>query len=195
MKRVVLFCAVLFVLAAIAAAPVTAATKLGFGLKAGASFSWSDDFGSEKMIVRPTFGVFALIELTPMLALQAEVDYLTTGEWWTDEVKIVETFNYLHIPVLLRARLMKEGKTVPFVVAGPAIGFLLSAKEAGEDVKQFFKSTDFGAEVGAGAEMALSNMKVVLEARFYVGFTNAYNFINLYSMKNRALSVTAGLLF
>lgn len=198
MKRCVLVCAVFLVLAGLVAAPLSAAMKLGFGLKAGASFSniaWSDDDGSEKMVVKPTFGGFVLIPLTPMLSLQPEVDYLVTGEKWTDVIEIVENYTYLHIPVLLRYRFMETGKALPFVVAGPAVGFLLKATDTGEDIKEWHKSTDFGAEVGAGVEIPAGAMKAFVEARFYLGLTNTYQFSDKFTMKNRALTVCVGLLF
>jgi hypothetical protein len=207
MKKAVLVSAVLLVFAGLVAAPVAAQTKLNFGLKAGVSFSdnaWSDDDGSEKALIRPTFGAFAVINLSPYLAIQPEVNYLTTGEWWSDVIKVVETFNYIHIPVLVKARLMKEGTVVPFVVAGPAISFLLSAKEAGEDVKEFFKDTDFGADFGLGAEMAAGTMKVFLEARYFLGLTNAFSRPDMtvlsilpsdFTMKNRSLIISAGVIF
>ena len=198
MKRVVLVCAVFLVLAGLAAAPLSAAIKVNFGLKAGVSFSnisWSDDDGSEKMVVKPTFGGFVLIPLTSMLSLQPEVDYLVTGEKWLDIIEIYENYTYLHIPVLLRVRFAETGKALPFVVAGPAVGFLLKATDTGEDVKEWHKSTDFGAEIGAGVEFPVSAMKAFLEARFYLGLTNTYNFPDKYTMKNRALTVCVGLLF
>ena len=199
MKRVVLVCAVFLLLAGLVAAPASAATKINFGLKAGLSFSnvsWSDDDGSEKMILKPTFGGFVLVPIGKGLFLQPEVNYLVTGEKWDFEGgSEAENFTYLHIPILLKYQFMEEGKVLPFIEAGPAIGFLLSADDDGEDVKSFFKSTDFGLEVGGGVSMPAGKMKVVLDARFYLGLTNAYNFVNDYSMKNRAFSVTAGLLF
>ncbi len=198
MKKAVLVCAAVLVLAALVSAPLKAATTFNFGVKAGVSFAnnlWSDDDGTEKAIVRPTFGAFALINITPAIAIQPELNYLVMGEWWdiTDGTAI-EEFAYLHIPVLLRVRLMKEGKVVPFVFAGPAVGILLSAKDSGDDVKEFFKSTDFGADLGAGAEFAFGNMKALLDLRYYLGLTNAYSF-PIYSMKNRGFILTAGLLF
>jgi hypothetical protein len=199
MKKALLVCAAVVVMAGLVSAPLAAATKVNFGLKAGASFAnnlWSDDDGLEKTLVRPTFGAFALIELSPTLALQPEVNYLVTGEWWTDVTKFVEAYTYLHIPVLLRARLMKEGKVIPVVFAGPAISFLLSAKEGGDDVKSFYRSTDFGADFGAGAEMAAGTMKVIFDARYYLGLTNAYSFApTKFNMKNRGFLVTVGLIF
>ena len=207
MKKVILVSAVLLIFAGLVSAPVAAATKVNFGLKAGVSLSnnaWSDDDGTEKILVRPTFGVFAVFNLTPMLAIQPEVNYLVMGEWWgSDSLKIVEAFTYIHIPVLLKVRLMKEGKIIPALFAGPAIGFLLSAKEAGDDVKSFFKDTDFGADFGLGAEMAAGKMKVVFDARFYLGLTNAFSRPAIvmalaptdFTMKNRAFSLTVGVIF
>ncbi|MCK7515019.1 MAG: PorT family protein [Desulfobacterales bacterium] len=205
MKKTVLVLASVLVLAGLVVAPAAAANSLNFGLKAGMSLSniaWNDDDGLEKMLIRPTFGAFALYNLSPTLAIQVDIDYMTTGEWWQDEGKIVETFNYLHIPVVLKARLVKEGKLVPFFLAGPAVGFLLSAKENDIDIKPWFKSTDFGADLGFGAEVAAGEkMKAFLEARFYLGLTNVYSpdLIMLapieYTMKNRALLVTVGLIF
>ncbi len=197
MKRCVLVCAAILLLAAFMPRPAAAAVDVKFGLKAGLSLAnnlWSDDDGTEEMLIRPTFGIFAVFTLTPTLAIQPEVSYLTMGEKWLEEITVAETFNYLHIPVLIKARLMKEGKVIPVVFAGPAISFLLSAKEADFDVKEFFKSTDFGVDFGAGVEMAAGKMKLLFDARYYLGLTNAYNG-TLYSMKNRGFVITAGVLF
>ncbi|HSQ79013.1 MAG TPA: porin family protein [Candidatus Bathyarchaeia archaeon] len=212
MKKTVLVCALVLVLAVLAAAPLKAAVTFKFGGKAGLSFSnvaWSDDDGLEKMLVRPTFGAFALVKLTPMLALQPEVNYLTMGEWWNDDGdKVTETMNYLHIPVLLRLQLMKEGKFVPFALAGPYVGFLLSAKESGFDMKPFLKSTDFGLDFGAGTEFPLGKMKGLVDLRFVLGLTDNYvapggiviaetlpMAIMDFHEKNRALVLTFGLIF
>lgn len=212
MKKSLLVCAAVLVLAVLVAAPASAATNIKFGIKAGASSSnvkWSDDAGDEKSITKPTFGAFAIFELSPTLAIQPEINYLVTGEQWdiTDGTN-VENFAYLHIPILLRARLMKEGKFVPVVFAGPAVGFLLSAKDGGEDVKEFFKSTDFGLDLGLGAEIALGKMKGLIDFRYYMGLTNCFSEPDLigaamlmepppteFSMKNAAFILTAGIIF
>lgn len=200
MKKSVLVCAALLVLTILVSSPLAAATKINFGLKAGVSLAdnkWSDDAGDEKALTRFTFGGFALFELSPTLAIQPEVNYLVMGEQWdiTDGTAI-EEFTYLHIPVLLRARLMKEGKFIPVVFAGPAISFLLSAKDSGKDVKSFFKSTDFGLDFGVGGEFALAKMKALIDLRYYLGLTNAYSFApSLFSMYNRGFMFTVGLIF
>jgi len=193
MKKTVFVCAaVLFM------ATLVAATTFDFGVKAGGSFfknDWSDNDGSEKTLTRATIGAFALANITPMIGIQAEINYLTTGIWWDDDgLKVTEAYGYLHIPVLLRARLMTEGTVVPVVFAGPAVGILLSAKWDGDDEKDSFKSTDFGADLGVGAEIALSGMKFLIDLRYYLGLTDVYKSTE-FSMKNRGFMLTAGLIF
>jgi len=191
-------CAVVLAMVVVFAAPAAAATTFDFGIKAGASFfknDWSDNDGSEKTLIRPTFGAFALVNLTPAIAIQPELNYLTTGLWWEDlGGKFVEAYGYLHIPVLVRARLMQQGPFVPVVFAGPALGILLSAKWDGDDVKDLFKTTDFGLDVGVGGEIALNPMKLLIDVRYYLGLTNVYEDPE-FSMKNRGFLVTAGLIF
>jgi hypothetical protein len=191
-KTVLVFAAVLFM------ATFVAATTFDFGIKAGGSFfknDWSDNDGTEKTLTRATVGAFALANITPMIGIQAEINYLTTGLWWDDKIDDVETYGYLHIPVLVRARLMSEGTVVPVVFAGPAVGILLSAKWDADDVKDSFKSTDFGADLGVGAEIALGEMKFLIDLRYYLGLTNVYKGDVDFSMKNRGFMLTAGLIF
>ena len=198
MSKKLSVCAVVLALVVVLAAPAAAATTFDFGVKAGASLfknDWSDNDGSEKTLIRPTFGAFALVNLTPMIAIQPELNYLTTGLWWDDPGgKFVETYGYLHIPVLVRARLMQQGPIVPVVFAGPALGILLSAKWEGDDVKDLFKTTDFGVDLGVGGEIALNTMKLLLDFRYYMGLTDVYEDTK-FSMKNRGFILTAGLIF
>jgi hypothetical protein len=211
MKKGLWVCACILLLAVLTAAPLKAATSFNFGLKAGASFAnvrWSDDDGSEKWLIRPTFGAFALVNLTSKLAIQPEVDYLVMGEWWslTDGGKEVEEFTYLHIPVLLRYKFMESGKFVPFVLGGPTIGFLLSAEEGGESVKDWFKGTDIGLDLGAGGEFPIGKMKGLVDLRYHWGLTNNYEAPILegailpmalmdFTMKTAGLSLTVGIIF
>jgi hypothetical protein len=200
MKKSVLVFAAVLVLAVFVAAPASAQSKFSFGLKAGASSSnvkWTDDVGDESSIIEPTFGGFAILNLSPNMGLQFELDYLVTGETWPSETygTVKEKFGYLHIPVLFRYKFMTEGKFIPIVFAGPAFGFLLSANETGYgDVKEFFKPTDFGLDMGLGAEIALGKMKALIDARYYLGLGNAYNDPGQ-TMKNSAFLLTAGIIF
>jgi hypothetical protein len=199
MKRSVLIGTLVLVLAALVVAPASAAIQIQFGLKAGVSASnvkWSDDDGSEQMLIQPTFGGFIVVPLGSTLAIQPEVNYIVHGEKWTDDGTITEKFGYLQVPVLLRIKLMQEGKVVPILFAGPAVSFLMSATESGfGDVKEFFKSTDMGAVIGVGGIFGQGKTKGLVDLRYVLGFTNNYNFENDYSMKTAAFVLTGGIIF
>lgn len=212
MKRCVVVCIGVFVLAAFAVLPSAAAVDFNLGIKAGVTMSnvkWSDDDGEEKSLIRPIFGVFALIRVNPTLEIQPEIDYMTTGEKWSfsdgdESGKYTEVYNYIHIPVLIKARLAKQGKIIPIVFAGPAVGFLLSAKDRAYidgdlvfsyDMKQDLKSMDFGVDFGAQAEMMLSNLKLIIDLRYYLGLTNVYKDSTEYTLKNNAVMLTGGVVF
>jgi hypothetical protein len=204
------FCVLAVVL--VLAASLTAGVKFNLGLKAGLSLSdarWSDDDGSEKALVRPSFGVLAVFDLTPTLALQPEVDYLTVGEKWegifdmNDRYEEVLYQTYLHIPVLLKVRLSQKGRFVPSILAGPALSVLLSARDKewyngnlGYDanIKDEFRSMEFGADMGLAGEYMMKGFKLFLDLRYYLGLTDPYIPTD-YTVKNNALIIAAGVLF
>ena len=211
MKKGLLVCAAVLVMAGLVAAPATAATKFNLGVKAGVSIAnnaWDDDDGSEHSLVKPTFGIFGVYNLSPNFGIQPEVNFLMTGEWWLDsfegtEFKDVEIYSYLHIPILAKYRFGAMGKVTPVVFAGPAIGFLLSAHSKSyengvltddTDIKSFFKDTDFGVDFGAGAEFPIGKIKVLVDARYYLGLTNAVPSKPTWSMKSRSFIFTAGII-
>ncbi|MBE0711590.1 MAG: PorT family protein [Candidatus Aminicenantes bacterium] len=210
MKKGIFF-AIVLLFAALIPRPLAAAVDIDLGFKGGLSLSnvrWSDDDGSEKS-ARATFGVFVAFNLNKNFAIQPEINFLSTGEQWTDtmdtgEYKLVEFFNYLHIPVLIKYRFAQQGKVIPVIFAGPALGILLSAREKEYvdgtldlDIsrKEFFKSTDFGADFGVGAEMMMNKCKIILDLRYYLGLSNSYIGPPGPTMKNQALMFTAGIGF
>lgn len=212
MKKGILVFAAALLLVAFIPRPLAAAVDIDLGFKGGLSLSnvrWSDDDGSEKSVLRATFGVFVAFNLNKNFAIQPEINFLSTGEQWTDtidtgEFKLVEFFNYLHIPVLIKYRLAQQGKVIPVIFAGPALGILLSAPEREylDDIlvrdisrKQWYKSTDFGADFGVGAEMMMNKCKIILDLRYYLGLSNSYIGPPGPTMKNRALMFTAGIGF
>ncbi len=215
MKKSATALAAILMLAAFMPRPALAEVTFDLGAKAGVSISnarWNDDDGTEKPLVRPTFGVFAAVNITPNLALQPEIDYLTVGESWTGTLdsstyKEIILQNYLHIPVLIKARLARKGDVVPVAFAGPALNVLLSARykgyldgtlDADEDIKEVFKSTEFGADFGLGVEMSKDNIKFILEARCYLGLSDPYipeDAEDMYALKNNALMITYGVMF
>jgi len=217
MKMRVLSCWSFLLLAVLIAAPLAASTP-DFGVKAGLSLSnvnWSYEFGSDKSVLRPTFGVFAVFSLAKHLAIQPEVNYVSTGEKATESGMVTyvyaQSFGYLQVPVLVKYSFRPTGKITPVVFAGPAVAFLLSAREKeyldgtlqyDESIKSYFKSTDLGLDFGLGAEMALGKMRGLVDLRYYLGLVDVYRrpepaltAIVENSMKNNAFIVALGLTF
>ncbi|MNE93941.1 hypothetical protein D3C80_1918510 [compost metagenome] len=98
--------------------------------------------------------------------------------------------SYINIPVLAKFFVTKAFA----VEGGPQIGFLISAKDDGEDVKNFYKSADFGFNFGAGYNFT-DNLSVGL--RYTVGLSGVvdggdYDDIDDYydSAKNSVLALS-----
>ncbi len=84
-------------------------------------------------------------------------------------------FSYLEIAPLLKLKLPTEN-IKPYFLAGPSLGFLLSAKEIDEgdedDVKDQFKNIDFSLNVGAGVNIPVSDNTIFIEFRYSFGLNN-----------------------
>jgi hypothetical protein len=78
------------------------------------------------------------------------------------------------------------------IQAGPQIGFLLSAKRKDdgedEDIKDLFKSTDFGFNLGLGADFG----KLNASARYCIGLSNIADDEDV-EIKNGVFQIALGL--
>jgi hypothetical protein len=195
-------------------APRTAAAETGFnlGIKGGPCISnvrWSLDDGSGETFKRLTVGVLIEVSLSPRFAVQPELDLVTVGYSWWDLISITpgkyeDTLQYLQVPILFKARLVPKGWIVPAVFAGPTLGVLLKAHYQftelssgltyGADIKDLYRDFDFGAVVGVGVDIQVRNLKLLLDARYYLGLVDAYRAANI-SVKNAGLMITGGLGF
>lgn len=128
------------------------AQETRFGVKGGANLAnLTGDYEGASSMVGFHVGGFAEIKLSDKFAIQPELLYSAQG------AKVKQTFfeetdkydvklSYLNIPVLAKYYVTEEFS----VEAGPQLGVLLSAKEGKEDAKDYYKSVDFGFNVGAG---------------------------------------------
>jgi len=184
---------------------------------------------------RTTFNVGGLIEfwLTPMFALQINALYNQKGLQLKgdfsasvieqgvpieisgseeDQVKLT----YLSFPVLAKVAIGKSN-VKPYVMAGPEIGFLLSAKNAvkataegeamgekfgpitanqEEDIKESFESFEFAINFGAGLTIPLGRVDLFADGQYSLGLTK----INKESdggesVKNQVIMIDIGVLF
>nr|WP_245895621.1 porin family protein [Flavobacterium album] len=73
--------------------------------------------------------------------------------------------NYINVPILAKYYIM-EGLSLE---AGPYVGFLMSAKADDEDVKDGYKSIDFGLAGGVAYDLP---MGVFFQARYNAGLSD-----------------------
>jgi len=127
------------------------------------------------------FGVVLDFNLIEPVALLLEPMYLQKGtktDWEeTSEIEFISA--YLEIPVMLKYT-FATSKIKPYVIAGPSIGYNLSAqiKASGggesreDDEKKYYKSLDFSLGFGAGVNVPMGNNSIFVEARYTLGLTN-----------------------
>ncbi len=171
---------------------------------------------SEKLSNYTGLGLGGILDLrlANNIVLRFKPMYLQKGaKLESDELPGVEfkiKLSYVELPVLLKLALGK-GAPRPYLLAGPAIGFLSSAKialkasetpEIAVDAKQFFKDIDFNLTFGAGLSLAAGRNAIFVEGRYALGIANiAENVTDEQgavvegNVKTRGFQIMAGVLF
>ena len=101
-------------------------------------------------------------------------------------------------PILARYTFGDSGSVLPFVTAGPSVGFLRKAVwveegEPDEDDEQA-KSFDFGLNVGAGVTVPQGNRSIFGELRYVHGFANVVD-AGSFELRHRGVQVLGGVTF
>lgn len=160
------------------------AQEVKFGAKAGvnlAKFS-GDDLEDVESLVSFNVGAFAEISIAEKFIFQPELLYSRQGassreEFDGDDFENNVKTSYLNVPLMIKFaasdRFMLE--------LGPQVGFLLSAKSEAkgvmdgssisveEDIKDSFKSIDFGLNFGASFDIVEN---VFIAGRYNLGLSN-----------------------
>jgi len=129
--------------------PTASSSPVRFGLKAGLNIS---NISNSDLNSKAGFygGVFANIPVAQDFSVQPEVLYSGLGGKAKGNSNIKLNTDYIAVPVMLQYNLIPN----LYVEAGPQFGFLISAKGKGTgasvDVKDNFKTFDFGLGLGAG---------------------------------------------
>ena len=210
--------AILVVLWLVAFVPRPAGAEVTFdlGIKGGVSLAktaWLSDGEKQPLsdaLIRPVLGAFAAINFNKIFTFQPEIYYLFQGGAWEWDVDGSTStgehrLNYIHIPLLAKIHLIPEGKVIPIIFAGPAVGFLLSAREplwvdgvleSDDDVTEYFKRLNFSTVFGGGLEFMFGKLMLVLEFRYDLGLAEtAKDPVPGYSLKSRNLMIMAGVGF
>ncbi len=117
-----------------------------FGLKGGYNSATLSGLDGNKALSGFHVGALAEIDIV-FMSIQPELVYSTQGSAFDsgDDVKL----DYLNVPVMAKLNLLK----ILYLEAGPQFGFLLSAKDGSDDIKDNLNSTDIAVGVGAGVEL------------------------------------------
>ena len=159
------------------------AQEVKFGAKVGLNSSnFTGDLEDSDAKIGFNLGAFAEISLSDKFIFQPELLFSTQGASFEDSTdseayKRTIKANYLNIPLLI-----KYGVTDKFALEfGPQLGFLLSAKGKAEgtfdgqaiseeeDLKDFFKSIDFGLNFGASFDVAKN---IMIGIRYNLGLSD-----------------------
>jgi hypothetical protein len=131
-----------------------------------------DDVSDTDMKIAYHIGGYANIAFSEALSLQPELLFNAVGAKMSEDgYEMKYNLNYISIPVML---IYSFGNVN--IQAGPQLGLLASAKgkveydgDSGEtDIKELFKSTDVGFNLGLGANFG----KINAAARYCIGLSN-----------------------
>lgn len=170
------------------------AQKTQFGVKAGVNFATlAGDSDGASSIVGFNVGGFAEIKISEKFSIQPELLYSTQGAEIDSDGETVDfNLSYLNIPIMAKYYVAPKFS----LELGPQIGFLTSAK--GEamgvsvDIEDFFKSTDFGLNFGAGYDFT---DKFSASVRYNLGLSNIAEDSGDESVQNSVFSISLGYKF
>jgi opacity protein-like surface antigen len=209
MKRTVLVCAAVLLVAASVPKPAAAGVTVDFGIKGGlnittlaysGSVEWWDNLGYTN---GPIFGVFFSLGRGPV-TIQPEVFYSRRGSKLEINASdhIVYRSEFLEVPVLVKWNVI-SGPISPVVFAGPFGAFSFSYKEIKTiggttlttDISEGHSKSDYGLIFGGGLEYKLKSIKLILEGRYTMGMRNIEYQSETDSFKNSGFSVLFGVGF
>ncbi len=163
---------------------ITTIAQLGAGPKAGLNkYALTGD--DQSYLTALHIGGFVQIPVSGLFAVQPELLFSKQGNAFEENGEKFGTYiTYLNIPVMLQL----NTKSGFLIEAGPEFGFLLSAKykegnTISEDVKKFFKGSNFSFGAGVGYRLKMG-----------VGFGVRYNFglANISAEDNTETKTTGG---
>ncbi len=192
--------------------PTVVAAQVNVGFRGGLSLASlggddAEDLDSTKGL---NIGGFVNVPLSDVVGLQFGASFVQKGTEETEAgVKFELGIDYLEIPVLLTLSPRTTGNVGFNFFFGPAVAFKTGCSVSGSeggvkvsvdcddpDFEADLKSVDFGAMVGAGLDISVTdNVSVVVEGFYNLGLTNIDDSGDDNNVKNRAFSLLAGLSF
>lgn len=182
--------------------------KISVSLEGGVNFA-NVKFNPEQVIPRETrtgmiagaLADFCLIQ--NKLSAETGIEYVMKGYKVTSgQITGTIKLDYLEFPALLKLKFpMKQ--VIPYAVAGPTFGVLLTSKgvidsgtsQSESDFKNETKSTDFGLFFGAGMDIRTSKkVNIFFQGGYSLGLSNFNNVpSSTLETKNYGVRVTGGI--
>ena len=205
MKKMSILVGALFTLITV----LPANAQVNFGVIGGlnlANLSVDPDDGVD-LSNRTAFGIGGILSfgVGETLALQLEPMFLQKGAklklsdlGFTLEAEI--KVSYIEVPAMLKFA-FGSGDTKPYVMAGPTVGYLLSAKVKDDmeeqDIKDDVKNIDFGLAFGGGVSLPMGNNTLFVEARYSLGLSDLNDDPDDpdTSIKTKGIQIMAGITF
>jgi len=188
-------------------------SPMKFGVRGGLNLANTNEGTPEGVDkkMRTTFGVGGVLEycVSPMFAIQVNALYNMKGVKFKGTESVMGQsyefegagkYTYLSIPIFAKVP-FGQGTTRPYIILGPEIGILLSAKawakvsgvSADTDVKEHMKSFEFALNFGAGIGFPIGSMSAFVEGRYGLGLTNTWK-ESEDSIKNSVIYINLGIL-
>lgn len=151
-------------------ATVCAFAQMSGGAKAGLNLAnFGGDAEDTDMRVGFHVGGYLNFSLSDAFSIQPELLFNSVGAKQSSSDGDVDyAMNYISIPVMFKYSITENFN----IQAGPQLGILASAKAKIEgadiDIKDSFKTTDFGLNIGIGMDFGMFNAA----ARYSIGLSN-----------------------
>ena len=182
------------VVLALSVSAAHAAPRSGWGLKAGPNFATykGDDVDGVQTKVGGMGGAFFERRLSGNFTWRAEALIVSKGfEEESAGVVTSSTLGYLEFPILFVVNFPVSESALFNVFAGPTFNFNFMEElydQFGVNVEAF----EFGGVLGAGAEFDVGSIAIVVDARYEIGMTSAFEDVDA---KSRVFGVLAGVKF
>jgi len=180
------------------------AQDVKFGAKGGLNLAniTGSDAGGSNMKAGFHVGAFVEIPIADKLIIQPEIHYSNQGTQQDGAFEGISfdakfQLNYINVPVMFKYAITEKFS----IEGGPYVGFLTSAKievdvagfgSNSEDVKELFKSTDFG--LGIGMNYDFSDV-IFANVRYQAGLTQIGDSGEGDDIKNSVIQIGLGFRF
>ncbi len=173
------------------------AQEVNFGAKAGLNLASIAGDDTDDLDGRTAFhvGVVAEIAISDQFSVQPELVYSAQGATTSEEgIDVDINADYINLPIMAKYY-VAEGFSIE---VGPQVGFLMSAKAKAEgeeeDLKDFIKGIDFGANLGIGYKLESG---LNFGARYNLGLSNVNDDEDSdeFEIKNSVIQVSVGYFF